>query len=41
MRDVGGSIARFRRMRLHEGDTVLLVGAGDVNALADELRERL
>jgi UDP-N-acetylmuramate--alanine ligase len=24
-----------------EGDTVLLVGAGDVNALADELRERL
>jgi UDP-N-acetylmuramate--alanine ligase len=26
---------------VREGDTVLLVGAGDVNALADELRERL
>jgi UDP-N-acetylmuramate--alanine ligase len=26
---------------VREGDTILLVGAGDVNALADELRERL
>ncbi len=26
---------------VREGDTVLLVGAGDVNALADELQERL
>jgi len=26
---------------LREGDTVLLVGAGDVNALAEDLRERL